>query len=128
MSELIFVILILGAALALFMAVENRTRSIDRGYYRRKWQAIEADHGNVHCVTEADKLLDQALKQLRYRGETMGERLRAAAPRFKDNDQVWSAHKLRNRLVHEPDANPKPAEIKRALSAFRRALKDLGAL
>jgi len=41
---------------------------------------------------------------------------------------VWYAHKLRNRLVHEPNVRLKKSEAQMALTGFRQALRDLGAL
>ena len=58
----------------------------------------------------------------------MGERLVAAQRALSDNDAVWFAHKLRNRLVHEPDVKLRQNEAKKALAGFRQSLKDLGAM
>jgi hypothetical protein len=81
----------------------------------------------VLAIIDADKLLDQALKKHRYKGKTMGERLVSAQRVIKDNDAVWYAHKLRNRLVHEPNVRIKKKEAQTALTGFRQGLKDLGA-
>lgn len=82
----------------------------------------------VLAVIDADKLLDDALKKRHFRGKTMGERLVSAQRSLSDNDAVWYAHKLRNRLVHEPDIKLKKKEAQTALTGFRQGLKDLGAL
>ena len=58
----------------------------------------------------------------------MGERLVAAQHEISDNDGVWYAHKLRNRLVHEPTVRLRKNEAKNALAAVRQGLKDMGAL
>ena len=80
------------------------------------------------AVIDADKLVDEALKKLRFNGKTMGERLVAAQRSLSNNDGVWYAHKLRNRLVHEPSVRLKKNEAQSALTGFRQALRDLGAL
>ena len=82
----------------------------------------------ILAVIDADKLMDEALKKRNYRGKTMGERLVAAQHEINDNDGVWYAHKLRNRLVHEPTLRLRKNEAKNALAGFRQGLKDLGAL
>jgi hypothetical protein len=80
------------------------------------------------AIINADKLLDTALKKRRFSGKTMGERLVSAQKKFTNNDSVWFAHKLRNRLVHEQDVSLREKDVKEALIGFRQALKDLGAL
>jgi hypothetical protein len=80
------------------------------------------------AVIDADKLLDEALKKKHFKGKTMGERLVSAQRTLSDNDGTWYAHKLRNRLVHEPNIRIKKREAQAALAGFKKALRDLGAL
>ncbi len=58
----------------------------------------------------------------------MGERLVTVQRTLTNNDGVWYAHKLRNKLVHDQYDNLKERDVKEALIGFRQALKDLGAL
>ncbi len=101
-------------------------------YYQKKWLEILARvktyDGMILAVIDADNLFNEALKKRSYHGKTMGERLVAAQHDISDNDAVWYAHKLRNRLVHEPSVRLRENEAKKALAGFRRGLKDLGAL
>lgn len=128
MFEIALVLLALIVVFVLISIVGNKTSGIDRAFYKERWQTIAQLGDSPHAATEADKLLDHALKQLRYRGSTMADRMRAAKPRFSHYDDVWMAHKLRNRIVHEAGHAPKSAEVRRAISTLGRALKDLGAL
>jgi len=41
---------------------------------------------------------------------------------------VWYAHKLRNQIAHEHGFKIDYAQAKHALSTYRQALKDLGAI
>lgn len=82
-------------------------------------------HHPGQAVLDADKLLDYTLNQHGFKG-SLGEKLKKAAARFSNLNNVWFAHKLRNRLAHEM-GQPKIAEAKRALSYFKQALNDLGA-
>ncbi len=106
--------------------------SLNQKYFLAKWTElldhIKTPHGMAIAIIDADKLLDEALRRRGYRGKTTGERLVAAQRKLSDNDGVWYAHKLRNRLVHEPNVRLKKNEVKDALGGFRQALKDLGAL
>lgn len=112
----------------------NRRRSgLDHAYYQKQWVTIEGFKNNGGAglqlaIFEADKLLDHALKNRGYRGDTMGERLKTANKAFMNTNAVWDAHKLRNRLAHEQNVPLNGIVVDKTLRAFRAALKDLGAL
>ena len=83
----------------------------------------------LFAIIEADNLVDGVLKKLGYSGETMGERIQ-----FIDRHEVpslenlWQAHRLRNKLVHEPDYNLRREEMERAVRNYETTLKELGAI
>lgn len=110
----------------------NRVGGVDREFVARKWATIEAmaaGGGSLRdAVSEADKLVDYALKQSGVRGETMGERLKNSRGRFSDINAIWRAHKLRNALAHEADFDLVPSQAKEAVRDLGQGLKDLGAL
>ena len=108
-------------------------RRLNQDYFQKRWLEIlqrvkSSDDGTVLAIIDADKLVDEALKKLHFSGKTMGERLVAAQRSLTNNDSIWYAHKLRNRLVHEPNVRLKKSEAQMALTGFRQALRDLGAL
>jgi len=107
-------------------------RRLNHEYFQAQWAEllarVKTPDGMTLAVIDADKLLDEALKKHRFQGKTMGERLVAAQRALSDNDAVWYAHKLRNRIVHEPHVRVKKREAQNALTGFRQGLKDLGAL
>lgn len=137
MTTIIFLVgvIILGL-LALYLLSKLTGKKISRGlnqqYFEKRWSEllarVKTDDGMTLAVIDADKLLDEALKRRRFKGKTMGERLVSAQRSISDNDAVWYAHKLRNRLVHEPNVRLKQKEAQIALAGFRLGLKDLGAL
>ncbi len=110
--------------------------SLSRSQIAERWgviQAMAAGGGNGlrQAVSEADKLLDQAMRQSGLSGDTMGERLKNARPRFTDRsvyDGIWRAHKLRNALAHEVGFDLVPSQAHEALRDFERGLRGLGAL
>lgn len=75
-----------------------------RGEITRLWQNVESIEAPLSII-EADKLVDNVLKKAGMRGESMGERLRASEKLVPHNayNDMWEAHKVRNRLVHEID-------------------------
>ncbi len=110
----------------------KRPRVLKTEYFVSRWKELQklcADKSTWPlAIIDADKLLDEALKQNKIKGKTMGERLVAVQRSLTNNDSAWYAHKLRNKLVHEDYRNLKEKEVKDALMGFRQALKDLGAL
>ena len=81
------------------------------------------------AIVDADKLLDKALRESGVQGKTMGERLKKCGKeKFSNLNSVWSAHKIRNQIAHEPRFSVSYEQSKRALGIYRQALKDLGAI
>jgi len=134
---LTFLILVIVLGLIILVLIAKLSgkgpkRRLKKEYFEARWMELLArvrtPDGMVLAVIDADKLLDEALKRRGFKGKTMGERLVSAQRSLNDNDAVWYAHKLRNRLVHEPDIKLKKKEAQTALAGFRQGLKDLGAL
>lgn len=132
MIELIFILAAAVVVIFLMSYASKKSRGLDKQYYSSRWLKIEetfylGDSGMRLAVIDGDKLVDHALRKSRVAGETMGERLKNVNY-LKNIDNLWAAHKLRNRLVHEPDTKPKKKDMRNALSAYRKTLKELGAL
>lgn len=107
--------------------------SLDRDLVASRWEEVErlvdgGGSGPKSAVSEADKLLDYAMRGLGARGETMAERLKGSESRLSNKEAVWQAHKLRNHLAHEVGFEITPSHAKQAVTSFHQALKDLGAL
>jgi hypothetical protein len=112
--------------------VRRRPGKLKKDEFKDKWSSAQGLCSKEEtwplAIINADKLLDEALKKLKYRGKTMGERMVAAQHEIGDNDGMWFGHKLRNKLVHEDMKKLKKKDVMTALIGFREALKDLGAL
>lgn len=126
-------VLFLGLVFYISSTSQSEAKQLDRDFFKHKWDEIERSlnqRGSSvrQAVADADKLLDHALKQLGYGGDTMAERIKSAENRFRDKEAVWQAHKLRNRVVHEADFNMVGNQAKKAVDKFRKALEDLGAM
>lgn len=128
-------IIIIGALLlALISMTKKGSKKLDTEYYRAK--CLEIEHqlkqgepsSYQMSVLNYDKLVDQALRGRGIKGKTMGERMKNSASLYSDRNGIWTAHKLRNTIAHEPNASIKYNEARHALVSFRKALKDLGAI
>lgn len=100
----------------------------DKNYIAKKRLEIEkmmesqSSFELKHALFEADKLVDFKLKKEGFGGETFAERLknRQKSLSHMEADEIWSAHKTRNLLAHESDANVSDSDLK---SAIKKLLK-----
>jgi hypothetical protein len=126
---IILVLLMVAAVVTYFMVLILMRRMLRAGAriaIEMAWKKVRSHENPILKVVEADKVLDEALRLLGYSG-SLGEKLKTAGPRFRNLNGLWAAHKLRNRLVHELSAQPADHEVDEAISAFHKALTDLGA-
>lgn len=121
----------------------NYKNQVRRGGVRPQTQKmIQNDLRNVDTLMQgkspsqlrqalitADKALDNALRDV-VSGENMGERLKNAYTLFDKNlyNQIWSAHKMRNALVHESGYEPPHHMITVGVNNLKKGLKSLGAI
>jgi hypothetical protein len=128
------IIIVGGLLFALIGLSKKGTNHLNVEQYRVKWLSIEQQLKRDQpasfslSVLNADKLLDQSLRERGLRGQTMAERLKSGATMFSNRNNVWTAHKLRNRIAHETDVRVSYDDARYALSYFKQALKDVGAI
>ncbi len=132
---LLLAILIIAIVGVVYLALATKRRPIlDQAKYQAHWLEIEHSVARDNpaswqlAILNADKLLDQALRERRLGGKTMGERMKSAQNIWKNANHVWSAHKIRNQLAHETTVHLTYDITLRALAAYKQGLKDLGAI
>lgn len=78
------------------------------------------------AIIRLDTILGKSLQYAGINGDTVGERLKQARSLFdrKVYDDIWTAHKLRNRLVHE-QYEVGQQESERAASVLSSAVRRL---
>jgi hypothetical protein len=102
---------------------------------KKEWAKIEehfykGDENDLKiAVIEADKLLEEALREAGIRGSHLGDRLKNIKTEQLENiDQIWQAHKLRNDIVHQSTFKLKRDLAEKALAIYEDTLKQLGLL
>ena len=73
-------------------------------------------------VLETEKVLDGILNSLGYEG-SLADKLRRGGARLPDIEAIWAAHKLRNRIAHEPGITVTEKEAQLAVGAFARVIR-----
>lgn len=124
----IFLILVLLLAVyVLYSASRKKFSQRDLNFFGTTWKKISANEDGRHAVLDADKLLYEVLRRKGYAG-SVGDQLKKAEKLFTNINDVWFAHKMRNRIAHELNVQLSRGDAQHALRCFERALKDLGAL
>ena len=78
------------------------------------------------AVIEADNLLDDALKNIGYKGETVKEKLEQLEPAILPNiDEVRQAHQIRNDIVYDPDYQLTLDRATKVLDIYEKAFRSL---
>ena len=132
-GPLVIIFVAFGLALALLWMVAKmpRRRVIsekDRAGIIAGWQEIERlmrGGRGKEAIFEADKLLDHIFRKLNLRGESFADRLKAAEKLLVNYQDIWVAHKLRNKFAHELDFQPSTREIQQAIDIFDQAIRRL---
>lgn len=130
----IIVIIVISVVILVIISLGSRSapRGIDKEHFKNEWNDVmelfKDKKTQQMSIIHADKLLDEALKCLGYYGNNMAERLVAAKAKLQHRDEVWSAHKLRNKIVHETLHEPSEKTMKTALQGYYKTFKDLGVL
>ena len=100
-----------------------------------KWDEIQRHLNSTKeaewkfAVIEADSLVDNVLRASGYPGDTMGDRLKNIdKSQIVTLDELWEAHKIRNRLAHDLNYFLRYGEAKRAVQLYEKTLKELDAL
>ena len=111
----------------------------DRQMVTQKWSQIQqllklgGPSRLQKAVLEADKLLFFVLDKMGYSG-SLGERLKEAKERFVSDrnysiyNDLWEAHKVRNRIIHEVKSEVLSYEASDAVNKFEKGLRKLGVL
>lgn len=81
------------------------------------------------AILRADALLDDILRHLGYEGETIADKLKIVdTTKLASIDRVWSAHRLRNSIAHDPLEQHTKETVIHALRSYELALKELGVM
>lgn len=121
---MLWILLIIGFGIAslafvVWASLRRRTKIPARvkAHLRERWEHAIDLPDPAHRVLEAEKVCAAVLHALGYHG-TFAEKLTAAGPRLTHLDDLWNAHRLRNRIAHEMGIRVSEAQSLRALQAF----------
>ncbi len=93
-----------------------KIQGLIRSYNSNDWK---------QAIIEADIILDEMLKKMGYKGDSIGERLKTVEPSdFTTLDSAWEAHKFRNRIAHSSDYNLSKDEAEDVIKLYEEVFKE----
>ena len=114
--------------------VPKEVFTLSKALLKDRWDRILSKIGGTQdslklAIIDADKLVDELLKDMRFEGEHMADRLEQITKQnFSTIDRLWRAHKIRNRLVHEPDFKISKEEAEQIFNDYEAFLKEAEAI
>jgi len=80
------------------------------------------------AIIEADSMLENLLRELGFKGETLGDRLKSAdQDTFRGLSNAWEVHTIRNRIAHEGEAFLLSShEVKRVVALYEQIFRQYG--
>ena len=113
----------------------RRTLTLRDALMQERWRAVlaKAASGSADAfriaIIDADKLADDALKQLGLEGEHMADRLEKITPaELRSLERLRRAHRIRNDFVHTPGFELSREAAARALEDYQAFLKEVQVL
>jgi len=105
-------------------------RKIEKEWQKIKGRLVsELESEWKLAVIEADKIMDNILSQMGFKGASLGERLDKVTFAYLSNiEELREAHKIRNNIIHDPTYKLSLEEAKRVITIYEKALTDLQAL
>lgn len=117
------------------LKAQLRPPAAAEGPYDARWKEVREHLGSFRdaewkfAVIEADRMVESILEQAGFIGEDMGEKLKGIdKSQLTSINELWSAHKLRNLIAHDPEYQVQQRDAREAVGNFERALRELGAL
>ncbi len=104
---------------------KKKLHNLRNAYFKDKWTKLmeryttEPNPDSIRlAIIEADALVDHLLKDLRFPGEHLADRLSYLnSGDIKTLDGVWDSHRIRNEIVHRPNS---PVSIRDGMAALKR--------
>ena len=81
------------------------------------------------AIIEADLVMDEVIKSSGYRGANTDERFKQVEPNVLANaEELREAHKIRDRVAHEPDFTIGKEDALRILRVYKKSFQEFGLL
>jgi hypothetical protein len=88
---------------------------------------FNTDEQNKAAILEADKLVDEILFSIGYKGSNMRERLdNADSCQIEEIELLIEAHEVRNKIIYDSKFNLEKDDVTRIMNIYRDFMDNLG--
>ncbi|OGF61330.1 hypothetical protein A2662_00550 [Candidatus Giovannonibacteria bacterium RIFCSPHIGHO2_01_FULL_45_33] len=109
-----------------FSTPESRNKNIQEWVLIAAKSRLPDENERKFAIIAADALIERILDLAGYHGENLGDRLKKIESSDLDSlNDLWEAHKVRNRIAHEAGYKLSPEDSARVIACFEKALKEL---
>lgn len=107
--------------------VSSKTKSLINQSIKKADQVLKTGDENAKksLIVEMDAVLGKSLRDL-YGKNSVAENLRKAKSRFNSvtYQKAWDAHKIRNKIAHEPGYSFSDKDLRDSILNFNQVLKS----
>ena len=93
-------------------------------YFLKKLLEIKNSSDFEKKILNYDKILDQVLKEKKYTW-TLWEKMKKFWVNFLNQNEIWFAHKMRNKIAHDIHPNISEIDFLKAEKIFFREIKSM---
>ena len=112
------------AVLLVFFLRKSKISWTTKNELKKLLQKTLQESDSRHKILDLDKILDQTLKELWFTG-SLWEKMKKFWSGFKNENEIWFAHKLRNKFAHELNFQPSKEDLIKAEKAFKIEIENL---
>ncbi len=113
----------------------EKVYTLGNAILQERWESILArskinsQESIKHAILDADNMVDELLERMGLKGEHMADRLEnLSSEDFGSLNRLWSAHRVRNNLVHEPGFVISHEDAQKAIADYGSFLKEIGVI
>jgi hypothetical protein len=113
--------------------VKHKAEPVIKDSFIIAWHGIEARMRTMQeaeyklAIIEADKLFDDLLQKMAYKGKDMGDRLKQITTEQLSNiNAIWKCHKVRNLISHDVSYHLTFSEAQWVIQIYEDAFIELG--
>jgi|694.fasta_scaffold31826_5 hypothetical protein len=113
--------------LGVYLSFQGKKKILKQKILDRFYLIKNKNLPNKYYLLELDKLLEFAFKQTFGSKESLGKILKSRKTHFSKErlNNIWFAHKLRNKLAHDVDFQASDTDLIKAIKAFENELINL---
>ncbi len=111
--------------------IKEEQLEIENRFKNERWQKIldytNSNHPNdwKMAIIESDIILEEMLEKMGYIGDTIANKLKQIEKSdFQTVEKAWKAHKVRNRIAHDPNFVLNKKETEKTIKMYKSVFEE----